>query len=223
MIPRVRCYRMVPMAASCKVSIAVAIAIGVSAISGRARAQAFEAPPALPIEIAGAEGTAFIQVQGPAGPIQCGTQCSLELPQGRYRLTVRDTDNHLSAQWLSVTQSGRFTVAPANRGVRIGGIVLMGTGIAAAAAGAFVLWITFIGHTLADCEVNCSRDWPHGQLYGGAITLAAGAAVAVTGLVIWRSNVHAVVDQAPLVPAARLRLAPVAGLHLAGLGLTGRF
>jgi hypothetical protein len=214
---------MVPMAASRKGSIAVAIAIGVITISGRARAQAFEAPPVLPVEIRGGEGTAFIQLQGPGGPIQCGTHCSVELPQGRYRLIVRDVDNHLSAQWLSVAQSSRFTVTPANRGAQIGGIVLMGTGIAAAAVGAFVLWITFIGHTLADCAANCSNDWPHGPLYGGAIALGAGVAAGVTGLIIWRSNVHAVVDERPPVPTARLRLAPIAGLHLAGLGLTGRF
>jgi hypothetical protein len=214
---------MVPMAASRKVSIAVAVAIGVIGISGRAHAQPMEAPPMLPVEIGGAEGVAFIQVQGPGGPVDCGTHCSVELPQGRYRLTVRDTDHHLSNQWLSVAQSRRFTVAPANRRARIGGIVLMGTGIAAAAAGGLVLWITFIGHTLADCEVNCSRDWPRGQLYGGAFARGAGAAVAITGLLIWLSNMHAVIDEAPPAPAARLRLTPIAGLRLAGLGLTGSF
>jgi hypothetical protein len=214
---------MVPMAGPRKGSIAFAVAIGVIAISGRARAQAMAPPPALPIEIGGAEGAAFIQLQGPGGPIECGTHCSVELPHGRYRLIVRDTENHLSTQYLSVEQSSRFTVAPANRGARIGGIVLMGTGIAAAAVGGLVLWITFIGHTLADCAGDCSDDWPHGQLYGGAITLAAGAAVAVTGLVIWRSNVHAVVDQTTPGASAGLRLAPIAGLRLAGLGLTGNF
>jgi len=211
------------MAGPRKGSIAIVVAIGVIAISGRARAQAFAPPPMLPVEIGAAEGAAFIQVQGPGGPIECGTHCSVELPHGRYRLVVRDTENHLSTQYLFVEQSSRFTVAPANRGARIGGIVLMGTGIAAAAVGGLVLWITAIGHTLGDCVEPCNRDWPHAQLYGGAITLAAGAAVAVTGLVIWRSNVHAVVDQTTPSAGARLRLAPIAGLHLAGLGLTGRF
>jgi len=76
-------------------------------------------------------------------------------------------------------------------------------------------------------DPNCRDDWPKGQLYGGAITLAAGAALGVTGLVIWRRNVHAVVDEASPAPpagaAARLRLLPVAGLRWAGLGLTGNF
>jgi hypothetical protein len=34
---------------------------------------------------------------------------------------------------------------------------------------------------------------------------------------------HAVIDEAPPAPAARLRLTPIAGLRLAGLGLTGSF
>lgn len=174
-----------------------------------------------PLEISAGEGARHIQLYGPAGAIACGTHCSLALPQGRYRLLVLDTGGHLSNRWLPVQQSSRLIVTPANRGARIAGIVTMGVGIGVAAVGGFLLWATLISRT-GDCFDAC--DWPRGQLYGGAITLAAGAAVAVTGLLIWTRNVHAVVrEEAPPGAGLGLRFAPIAGLHLAGLGLTGRF
>ena len=216
------------MARSRKVSAALAVAVAAIATGGAARAQAMEAPPVVDVDIDAGEGASLIQLQGPGGSFQCGTHCSLGLAQGRYRLIVVDPRGNASAQWLSVSQPSRLTVTPASRGARIAGIAVMAVGIGAAAVGAFVLWATFLGHYLADClDPDCRNDWPRGQLYGGAITLAAGAAVGVTGLVIWRRNVHAVVDEASPAPpagaAARLRLLPVAGLRWAGLGLTGNF
>jgi hypothetical protein len=203
--------------------LSIAVAIAATASGGVARAQAVEAAPAIPVEIGAGEGARDIQLHGTGGAIACGTHCSLALPQGRYRLLVTDTGGHLSNQWLPVQQSSRLIVTPANRGARIAGIVTMGAGLGAAAVGGFLLWATLIGRT-GDCFEACNDDWPRGQLYGGAITLAAGAAVAVTGLLIWRRNVHAVVrEEAPPGAGLGLRFAPIAGLHLAGLGLTGRF
>ncbi len=215
------------MARSRKVSVALAVAVAAIATGGRARAQATAPPPVIPVEIDAGEGASLIQLSGPGGSIPCGTHCSLGLAQGRYRLIVTDARGNVSAQWLPVSQPSRLIVTPASRGTRIAGIVVMGVGIGVAAVGAFVLWATFIGHFFGDCFGDCGDTWPRGQLYGGAITLAAGTAVGVTGLVVWRRNVHAVVDEASPAPpagaAARLRLAPVAGLRWAGLGLTGSF
>jgi hypothetical protein len=215
------------MAWSRKTSAALAVAVAAIATGGRARAQAPEAPPVIPVEIGAGEGASLIELQGPGGSFQCGTHCSLGLTQGRYRVLVMDAHGNVSTQWLPVEQPSRLTVTPASRGARVGGIVVMVAGIGVAAVGAFVLWATFLGHYLADCFDNCRNDWPKGQLYGGAITLAAGAALGVTGLVVWRRNVHAVVNEASPAPpagaAARLRLAPVAGLRWAGVGLTGSF
>jgi hypothetical protein len=216
------------MARSRKLGMAVAIAIAAIAPAGAAHAQAAPATAAVPVEIGAGEGAIHIELQGPTGPIACRTGCSVELTQGRYRLLVLDPGGHASTQWLPVSHAARLTVTPANRGARIAGIVTMGAGIGVAAVGAFILWATAIGHVYADCFGECNDDWPRGQLYGGAITLTAGAALAVTGLVIWRRNVHAVVSEdapvgSPPGAARRLRLAPLAGLHLAGLGLTGSF
>jgi len=203
--------------------LSIAVAIAATATGGVARAQAVGAAPAIPVEIDAGEGARQIQLFGPGGAIACGTHCSLALPQGRYRLLVMDTGGHLSNQWLPVQQSSRLIVTPANRGARIAGIVTMGVGISAAAVGGFLLWATLISRT-GYCSAPCNDDWPRGQLYGGAITLAAGSAVTVTGLLIWRRNVHAVVrEEAPPGAGLGLRFAPIAGLHLAGLGLTGRF
>ncbi len=190
--------------------------------AGVARAQALEAPPVVPVEIAAGEDAAFVQLQGPTGPIACGTRCSLQLPQGRYRLLVRDADGHLSAEWLPVLQPTHLTVTPASRGARIAGIVVMGTGIAVAGVGAFVLWAMLISQT-GDCFGDCGERWPRGRLYGGLITLTAGAALGVTGLVIWRRNVHAVVDEAPPAERAQVLLSPITTRDTMGLALTGRF
>ena len=219
------------MAAACKVSIAMAAAVAVIAAGARASAQAIGAPPDLPVEISAGQPGTTIMVRGPQGEVACGERCGLTLPLGTYKMIVKDRDGYLSTQKLDVTMATRATVTPPEHATRILGITSGVVGLAAAAAGAITLCLALFVRAVEriDCGgMECQTDdVPSWTWYAGGISLGAGLALGVTGLVLWRQNAHATVRLDASVPppatGGLLRLAPVAGRQWAGMGLTARF
>jgi len=165
--------------------------------------------------------------------IECGERCALQLPTGDYKLVLRDRQGTYWTQRLSVAMPMSAVVSPPDQGTRRLGIGLTMAGALAISAG----YITFLviawkkyGESAADCIVSsCEREQFATSTYviaGGS--LAVGAALGATGLVLWRGSSHAVLrSNAPDAPAAStgaaLSLTPAAGHRWAGLALMGRF
>jgi hypothetical protein len=223
---------MVAMAAACKVSIALAVALAVIGAGARAHAQAIGPPPVFPVQISTTQPGATIVLKGPGGDIACGERCSLELPQSRYKMVLKDADGTLSTQKLFVEMPTSATVTPPSPGMRSIGITIMVVGLAGIVVGGFlfarVLGQKFVETIARDCAGPCmDEDVPTSTWIVAGASLGAGLALGATGLVIFRKNSHALVDISPLGPpradTARLRLTPAAGPRWAGLGLTGGF
>jgi len=220
---RDRCYRSVAMTASRKVLVAVTVAAGVIACAGRARAQAVDPPPTFPVALAATpSGTTIISLRGPGIEVECGAQCALELPQGSYKMKVKDAQGRLSTKRLDVAMPIRATVTPPDRDRRVLGITSFVVGMAAAGAGVGLLYLSLAG----ECDSQCT-DVPRWVWYAGGISLGAGLAVAMTGLHLWVRNAHATVHADASVPEpakdASLRVTPTVGRQGAGLALTARF
>lgn len=222
------------MAASPRVSIALAVAVAAIATSARARAQ-WNAPAVVPVEISATQRGAYIQLRGPNGEIPCGERCVLQLPQGQYRVVVRDREGYLSAQKLSPLLPRRIVVSPANHGDKVLGIGLFAGGIVAAAAGTITLYFAMLNDGFAGsrpCGTECVPSWAG---YAGGIGLGVGLAATAAGIFLWRTNEHAVISTLPPAapgappsppaawPPTVLRLTPAAGPQWAGLALAGRF
>jgi len=208
----------------------MAVAVVVAAIGTGARAHAQAAgPTVVPVEISATQQGASIQLRGPTGEIPCGERCALQLPQGQYRVFVSDRDGYTSAQRLTLVMPANLIVSPANHGDKVLGIGLFVGGIVATAAGVVMLYLAMLDSAFSgfsDCNSSCS-GLPSWSWYAGGISLAAGLALGTTGLLMWRTNVHAAIGTRPLgappLPRAGLRVTPTAGRQWAGLGLTGRF
>ena len=216
------------MARSRKVSIAVAVAVAAIATGAPAHAQA-DGPAVVPVEISATQQGASVQLRGVHGEIPCGERCTLQLPQGQYRVFIRDRDGNQSVQRLTVLAPANLVVSPANHDDKVLGIGLFVGGIVGTAAGAIALYFAMLDtffSGLSDCDSSCS-GLPTWTWYAGGISLAAGLALGTTGLILWRTNVHAAIGTRPLgappLPAAGLRVTPAAGRQWAGLALTGRF
>jgi hypothetical protein len=208
----------------------MAVAVAVSAITtgGRARAQS-DAPALVPVEISATQQGASIQLRGVHGEIPCGERCALQLPQGQYRVLIRDRDGNQSVQRLTLMLPANLVVSPANHDDKVLGIGLFVGGIVATVAGVIALYVAMLDtffSNVSDCDSSCS-GLPTWTWYAGGISLAAGLALGTTGLILWRTNVHAAIGTRPLgappLPAARLRVTPAGGHQWAGLALTGRF
>jgi hypothetical protein len=227
---RDRCYRIVAMTVSRKVLIAVTVAAGVIACAGRARAQTSGPPPTFRVALAATpSGTTIVSLRGPGVDVECGERCALELPQGSYKLKVKDAQGRLSTKRLDVTMPIQATVTPPDRDRRVLGITSFVVGMAATGVGVAILYVAMAGESFAnvDCETNCTHAPPSWMWYAGGISLGAGLAVAMTGLALWQHNAHAIVRADALVPApakdARVRITPTVGRQGAGLALTARF
>jgi hypothetical protein len=155
------------------------------------------------------------------------------LPEGRYRVVATTADGVRSAQFLNIHGPGKVVVTPHNHTARKTAFVLMPIGSSLAGVGIVLLWYAgfkAIMLQLAGCSGDCfTREtspliWP-----GGAIVLGVGGIVGITGVVLWKTNMHADLDVTPLAlqPArdrrVRLGLLPAAGPRWAGLALTGSF
>ncbi len=213
------------MAGSRKVSIAMAVAFAAIACAGRARTQALGPPPTFPVALAGSpSGTTIVSLRGPGVEVGCGERCALELPRGSYKMKVKDAQGHLSTKRLDVTMPIQATVTPPDRDRRVVGMVSFVGGIAVAGVGGGILYVALAG----ECFPQCS-DVPNWVWYAGGISLAAGLAVAITGLTLWLHNAHATVRADALVPEPApvkdvgLRVTPTVGRQGAGLALTARF
>ena len=222
------------MAWSRKVSIAVAAGFATLAAAGAASAQALRPVRVHPVTLTASEPGVTIMIRDKRGIIiECGERCALQLRTGDYKLVVRDPEGKLWTQRLSVFKPISAVVSPPDQGTRRLGIGLTMAGALAISAG----YITFLviawkkyGESAADCIVSsCEREQFATSTYviaGGS--LAVGAALGATGLVLWRGSSHAVLrSNAPDAPAAStgaaLSLTPAAGHRWAGLALTGSF
>ena len=224
------------MAWSRKVSIAVAAAFATVAAAGPASAQALGPVPVHSVTLTASEPGVTIVIQDKSYKqriIECGERCALQLPTGDYKLVLRDRQGTYWTQRLSVAMPMSAVVSPPDQGTRRLGIGLTMAGALAISAG----YITFLviawkkyGESAADCIVSsCEREQFATSTYviaGGS--LAVGAALGATGLVLWRGSSHAVLrSNAPDAPAAStgaaLSLTPAAGHRWAGLALTGSF
>jgi hypothetical protein len=210
-------------------SIAAVVALVTVAAVGRARAQAVEPVPRLPVQVEAGAPDVTVRITGPGVDVPCGARCDTELPAGQYRVLATSADGRASARNVFIGEPLRLTVTPHNQAARVTGIALMPVGVAGAGAGLVMLWwagLKFIFLRLAGCSGDCSAELPGWLVPAGLISLGAGVAVGVTGVVLWRSNAHADVKMNPLAPPpprAQLRLRPVAGLRWTGLALTGSF
>jgi len=224
------------MAWSRMVSIAVAAGFATVAAAGPVSAQALGPVPVHSVTLTASEPGMTIVVQDKSYKqriIECGERCALQLPTGDYKLVLRDRQGTYWTQRLSVAMPMSAVVSPPDQGMRRLGIGLTMAGALAISAG----YITFLviawkkyGESAADCIVSsCEREQFATSTYviaGGS--LAVGAALGATGLVLWRGSSHAVLrSDAPDARApntgAALSLTPAAGPRWAGLALTGRF
>ena len=224
------------MAWSRMVSIAVAAGFATVAAAGPVSAQALGPVPVHSVTLTASEPGMTIVVQDKSYKqriIECGERCALQLPTGDYKLVVRDPQGKLWTQRLSVVMPISAVVSPPDQDTRRLGIGLTMAGAVGISAG----YITFLviawkkyGESAADCIVSsCEREQFATSTYviaGGS--LAVGAALGATGLVLWRGSSHAVLrSNAPDAPAAStgaaLSLTPAAGHRWAGLALTGSF
>jgi hypothetical protein len=215
------------VALSAKVSIVLAIAVAAITTAGTARAQT-DAPAVVPVQISATQQGAYIQLRGPRGEIPCGERCALQLPQGQYRVLVRDREGYTSAQKLTLLGPGNIVVSPANHGDKVLGIGLFVGGVVATAAGAVMLYLAILDTFITDlggCS-DCS-GLPKWTWYAGGASLAAGATMGTIGIIMWQTNAHAAIGMRPLgappLPPSGLRLTPAAGRQWAGLALTARF
>ena len=224
------------MAWSRKVSIAVAAGFATVAAAGPVSAQALGPVPVHSVTLTASEPGMTIVVQDKSYKqriIECGERCALQLPTGDYKLVLRDRQGTYWTQRLSVAMPMSAVVSPPDQGTRRLGIGLTMAGALAISAG----YITFLviawkkyGESAADCIVSsCEREQFATSTYviAGA-SLAVGAALGATGLVLWRGSSHAVLrSNAPDAPAAStgaaLSLTPAAGHRWAGLALMGSF
>ena len=213
-------------------AIALAVAVAAIATSARARAQ-WNAPAVVPVEISATQRGAYIQLSGPNGEIPCGERCVLQLPQGEYRVVVRDREGYLSAQKLSPLLPRRIIVSPANHGDKVLGIGLFAGGIAATAAGTITLYFAMLNNGFAGsrpCGTECvpfvggvrgryrPGRRPRGRR-GRDLPLADERA---------RSHQHPAAGRAALAtgrlaPDRYCASTPAAGRQSAGLALAGRF
>jgi len=208
----------------------VAIAVTIAAGGGRARAQSFQPPPVIPIEVEAGEPDATVRITGPGVDVPCGARCTAQVPPGQYRVQTTAADGRASARNVFIDAPSRLTVTPHNQTARVTGIVMMPVGLATAGVGLVMLWwagLKFVFGRLAECSGDCTTDVPSWLVPTGLAALGVGVAVGLTGLVLWRSNAHAGVKVDPLsggsAPRAQLRLRTVTGLHWSGLALTGSF
>ena len=216
------------MALSAKVSMVLAIAVAAITTAGTARAQT-DAPAVVPVQISATQQGAYIQLRGPRGEIPCGERCALQLPQGQYRVVVRDREGYTSAQKLTLLGPGNIVVSPANHGDKVLGIGLFVGGVVATAAGGVMLYFAMLDSflsNLSDCNSDCS-GLPTWTWYAGGASLAAGLTLGTIGIIMWQTNAHAAIGTRPLgappLPPSGLRLTPAAGRQWAGLALTARF
>ena len=224
---------MVPMAWSRKVSIAVAAGLATLAAAGPASAQALGPVTVHPVTLTASEPGVTIMIRDKRGIMVCGERCTLQLPNGDYKLVVRDPEGKLWTQRLSVVMPISAVVSPPDQDTRRLGIALTMAGAVGISAGYItflvIAWQKYV-ESAADCIVSsCEREQFATSTYviaGGS--LAVGAALGATGLVLWRGSSHAVLrSNAPDAPAAStgaaLSLTPAGGHRWAGLALTGSF
>ncbi len=214
-------------------SIAVAAGFATLAVAGPASAQAFGPVPVHPVTLTASEPGVTITIRDKRGIIECGERCALQLPTGDYKLVVRDPQGNLWTQRLSVVTPISAVVSPPDQGTRRLGIALTMAGALGISAGYItflvIAWQKYV-ESLADCVVgSCERkDFATSTYVIAAASLAVGAALGATGLVLWRGSSHAVLrSNAPDAPAATtgaaLSLTPAAGHRWAGLALMGSF
>jgi hypothetical protein len=222
------------MAGTRKVSIAWVVSIAAIASAGAAHAQAqaqpIGGPPVFRVQITTTQPGVTVRLRGPLGDVDCDERCVLNLPLSTYKMIVKDADGHLSTQRLDVTMPLQATVTPPDHTTRTAGIVSGLVGVAAAAVGAVVLlvalWLRAVERIDCGGSACTSDDVPNWLYYAGGISVGAGLAVGLTGLIVWRRNAHADVRVeafAPPMKDARVRVVPAAGREWAGLALIARF
>ena len=203
------------------------------AAAGPASAQALRPLPVHPVTLTASEPGVTIMIRDKRGIIECGERCSVQLRPGDYKLVVRDPEGKLWTQRLSVFKPISAVVSPPDQGKRGLGIALTMAGALGISAGYItflvIAWQKYV-ESAVDCALSsCERkEFATSTYVIAGASLAVGAALGATGLVLWRGSSHAVLrSDAPDAPAAStgaaLSLTPAAGHRWAGLALTGRF
>ena len=221
------------MAWSWKVSIAVAAGFATLAAAGPASAQALGRVPVHPVTLTASEPGVTIMIRDKRGIIECGERCALQLPTGNYKLVVRDPQGKLWTQRLSVVTPISAVVSPPDQGTRQLGIALTMAGALGISAG-YVTFLVIAWQKYVESAVDCAlsscerKEFATSTYVIAGASLAVGAALGATGLVLWRGSSHAVLrSDAPDAPAANtgaaLSLTPAAGHRWAGLALMGSF
>jgi hypothetical protein len=175
----------------------MAVAFAVAAIAA-APAHADE-PAVVPVEIRATQPGSSIQVRGRGREFACGEHCVLQLPQHDYRVIVRDRDGNDYATALTIMAPTRLTASPGNHGAKMLGIGLFAGGVAATVVALSVFYVAWRAdvHT---CTADC--DAPMWQWYASGVSLAAGAGLGATGIIVWKASAHARVAASPLALTA---------------------
>jgi len=213
--------------------MAVAAGVATLAAAGPASAQAFGSGPVHPVTLTASEPGVTIMIRDKRGIIECGERCALQLPAGNYKLVVRDLQGKLWTQRLSVVMPISAVVSPPDQVTRRLGIGLTMAGALGISAGYItflvIAWQKYV-ESAVDCALSsCERkEFATSTYVIAGASLAVGAALGATGLVLWRGSSHAVLrSDAPDAPAANtgasLSLTPAAGHRWAGLALMGSF
>jgi len=176
-------------------SIVLAVAIIVAA--GRARA---DEPAVVSVEISVTQLGSSIQVRGRGREFACGEHCVLQLPKHDYRILVRDRDGNDSATALTIMAPTRLTASPGNNRFKMLGIGLFAGGLAATVV-ALAVFYDASRASARTCTGDCGA--PMWQWYAGGISLAAGAGLGATGIIVWKASAHARVAVSPLAVSGR--------------------
>jgi len=182
-------------------AVVALVAVVVTIAAGPARA---EEPVVVPVEISAALPGSSIQVRGRGREFACGERCVLQLPQHDYRIFVQDREGNVSATALTIMAPIRLTASPGDHRRKMLGIGLFAGGVAATVAGAAVLYLAQRAHVTSvsgGCTSECYA--PTWRWYAGGVSLAAGAGLGTTGIIVWKANGHAVIAVSPLALTGR--------------------
>ena len=182
------------MAAGRKVSIAMAVAVALAATAGRSSGQALAPSPVFPVEISATQPGVQIRLRGPGGDIPCGARCLLDLPQRDYVLLVNDAAGNYSKQNLIVAMPTRAAVTPPHATASRLGVASMLVGLAGMAAGGVLLYVSAVQQSGSGCNVfYCSGSVPRSRWIEGGSLMGVGLALGLSGLIVWRENIHPII------------------------------
>ena len=143
----------------------------------------FELPPAQ-VNIQAATSGRRFQIEDYSGRVvlaQCDDQCTLELPPGRYTLTIPESEGSArGVRRFAVSGRGSYTLKDADQGSATAGLVAGITGILLAPTG-----LVLLAAGGAICVDGCDGNPRIGSL--GLLALLGSAVLTPTGFIMFNA------------------------------------